>query len=711
MQNYRQHDLLQKSTLPLALVEDLYNQTSWSTYRPHLYFGLKIKHPESPLFGIIWYQQPNGEFPQELSLRHWCDHGDNVKFSWLAHDGRSFGRELIEDNDLGMQRMPLKPMHWYSTWLCRTKRSDYIFVDGYSSLLGQFGMNLRLSGDFSSEAVSSIAYKIPPFLDMRHVNELLKASIGRKEGRLELVLVQNEGIPGSNDGEANFAAVQITFSKNITVELELLAEDDEKMNNFESNFIQKLEQFEQKFDEVFPVDYQNDSNLLRHLARVALSSLLGGIGVWHGDSLVKTDNSEQIRPYGPLSLISAVPSRPFFPRGFLWDEGFHNLVIRHFDPQLTLQIFASWLDSMNIDGWMPREMILGLEAQARVPSEFLVQSPFVANPPMFFFVLEKFLRDSPLFNRHSTRLSLLYPRIKQFYLWLRETQKGPKTELNPKVLPSGLDDFPRATHPSAEEYHLDLRCWMALSSKVLRQLAETFGDSVWVPTIEEDVRLYNDINALDKLHWSESAQQYADFGLHSDRVQLFQEVAEKRSKTSQTNSQRVSQERIFKRKTVGQPRLRLVDNVFGYVNLFPLLLRLLPPDNAKIGIILRSLNRTEHLWTPFGLRSLSTKSPYYLARNTEHDPPYWRGPIWININYLALDALRHYATSDGPFAKMSLELYHRLRDNVIHNIAEQYTRTGFLWENYNDRTGEGMGTRPFTGWTALVVNILAEKFD
>lgn len=86
------------------------------------------------------------------------------------------------------------------------------------------------------------------------------------------------------------------------------------------------------------------------------------------------------------------------------------------------------------------------------------------------------------------------------------------------------------------------------------------------------------------------------------------------------------------------------------------------------------------------------------------------GPIWIPINYLALGALNHYAGLEGVYQARASRLYTRLRNNVLQTVLGQYANTGRFWEQYEDATGAGMRGHPFTGWTALVVNIMAEKY-
>lgn len=331
-------------------------------------------------------------------------------------------------------------------------------------------------------------------------------------------------------------------------------------------------------------------------AKAALSNLLGGIGYWPGYSSVQVGKA--VKPYGPIQLLSAVPSRPFFPRGFLWDEGFHNLIIKNFNPKITLQIIGSWLDSMDLNGWIPREMILTNEAAEKVPDEFIVQKRNVANPPAIFYLIDSLMRSTEFMAKHSRDLYRFYPRLKQWYIWLRNSQAGSldgtfrwqgrnattNLELNPKTLASGLDDYPRATHPNTEvrfpcytyflyyftlqEYHLDLLCWMALSSRIIRHLAELTSDHDFMPYIEKDMALFNDFDNLNKRHWSDKKKSYFDFGRHSYDVELKKMVKKRAIVTERIDND--------------IPRHRLVDDVYGYVNLFPFFFRLLPEDSEQL---------------------------------------------------------------------------------------------------------------------------------
>lgn len=62
---------------------------------------------------------------------------------------------------------------------------------------------------------------------------------------------------------------------------------------------------------------------------------------------------------------------------------------------------------------------------------------------------------------------------------------------------------------------------------------------------------------------------------------------------------------------------------------------------------------------------------------------------------------------EGPFKAKAADLYNRLRYNVVSTVYKSWYDTGFAWEQYNPDTGEGQRIQHFTGWTSLVVKIMA----
>uniref|UniRef100_A0A0N5ASX6 mannosyl-oligosaccharide glucosidase n=1 Tax=Syphacia muris TaxID=451379 RepID=A0A0N5ASX6_9BILA len=534
----------------------------WGSYRSHMYFGLRTQHPQSPLFGMIWYPQKGMQLTIH-DVRHWCEKVVyNYRLYIYTHaDGRTFGNQIIEDNLLNIR----------TSWL-------------------------NNGSSWTSQITTTSGY----------------------------------------------------------------SEMHEKMGMF------------------------------------ALSNMLGTIGYNFGHNRVRGEPGSYETLYGPNQLLSACPCRSTFPRGFLWDEGFHSLLIRKFDAELALKITGSWLNTMNIDGWIPREMILGAEAELRVPPEFIVQTYKTANPPISLQFVG--LDTVGVLRR-------MYPRLSAWYNWLNNTQAGyfsgtyrwrgrnatTERELNPKTFASGFDDYPRATHPSEHEYHLDLRCWMAFSASVLSKLGEIVGDTTGKAIYERDSKYLSDFDNLNKLHWSRRKKRFCllFFGVNEVFFALI----------------------CIVRNGIGQLTLQLVEDAFGYISLFPMILRLLPYDSVQLELILSSMHSEEELWTPFGIRSLSKSSPYYRQWNTKDDPPYWRGDIWMNMNYMVLSALKYYSQFSGPNKELALRIYNDLRNNVVKNVFREFNRTGTFWEHYDDKTGRGGGAYPFTGWTSLVLAIMAEQYD
>nr|POE44800.1 isoform 2 of mannosyl-oligosaccharide glucosidase gcs1 [Quercus suber] len=100
--------------------------------------------------------------------------------------------------------------------------------------------------------------------------------------------------------------------------------------------------------------------------------------------------------------------------------------------------------------------------------------------------------------------------------------KGPNFEKKSiKTLSAGLDDYPRASHPSEDERHLDLRCWMYLASDCMHSIAELLDkDTKPGKDYSATARLLSDFQILNQMHLDNKYGAYFDFGNHTEKVNM-----------------------------------------------------------------------------------------------------------------------------------------------------------------------------------------------
>ncbi len=181
------------------------------------------------------------------------------------------------------------------------------------------------------------------------------------------------------------------------------------------------------------------------------------------------------------------------------------------------------------------------------------------------------------------------------------------------------------------------------------------------------------------------------------------------------------------------------------------------PSRERLERVLKYVFDEKEFLSPYGIRSLSRvygESPFTVqAGGVEHRVGYepgeslgvlfggnsnWRGPVWIPLNYLLIEALERYhhfygdsftvefPTGSGRrlnLRQVSRELARRLASLFLPNgggrrpamgmearyVSDPHWRDLLLFHEYfHGETGQGLGASHQTGWTALVTRLIEE---
>lgn len=216
-----------------------------------------------------------------------------------------------------------------------------------------------------------------------------------------------------------------------------------------------------------------------------------------------------------------------------------------------------------------------------------------------------------------------------------------------------MDNLPRAEgQPQA-----DASAWMAFSARYLERIANAIGET-------DDAEVYHrDIDviaaAVNEALWDEER------GFYYDRDE---------DGTSPILTK-------------------------SYSGLLPLIAGIVPGERADR--LLDALRDSRQFLSPHGIRSTSRDSvlyrPGYVGQRGANSS--WRGPIWLPINYLLVEAIEPH---DAAFAN-------DLRQRLVELVETDWERTGRFREYFHAETGEGLGADAQAGWTALVANLIAEE--
>lgn len=343
-----------------------------------------------------------------------------------------------------------------------------------------------------------------------------------------------------------------------------------------------------------------------------------------------------LSPLGRLSVECTAPSKSTYIGVWLWDSAFHAIAYRHVNPALARDQIRAMLANQLPNGMLPDAIHdEGIVTEIDHP----IQGE-VTKPPILAWAALKIHQTAPDLDFLK---GIYNPFVRLNYWWFEfnDDDKDGLAQYN-HPYSSGLDDSPLWDHGMPVESP-DLNTYLCIQMQSLAEIAETMGlpeeAALWRSRAEEVVqRMIEDF-------WDEEAG-------------LFRTT--------------------YNKKPIP---------VITPFSLMPLWTGILPEQIRQR--LIAHLTDPREFWGKYAIPTVARNDPAY-------DPDtMWRGPVWANINYIFIEALRH-AGED--------ELADELRDITLNMIMDQQG----IFEYYNAETGIApMKAGGMFSWTAAVFVDLA----
>lgn len=319
-------------------------------------------------------------------------------------------------------------------------------------------------------------------------------------------------------------------------------------------------------------------------------------------------------PQGLIKHTWTTPDRFPHKNMWLWDSAFHAIGVKHISVDVAKDALRAVVDHQREDGFIPIMM---------TPKGALD----ITQPPILTWgTWEIYEADGD-----EGFLEEMYLPLSRYVEWDMENRDGNSNGLlewlisgNPlcRSGESGMDNSPRFDDALIMDA-VDFSSFIANEMELLSKMAQILGR-------EEDVSLWRTrakyvASQVNKILWDDEEGFYYDRALDGGFVK--------------------------------------VKTTAGFT---PLFAGIPSRDMAKRLVEEHLLNEGE-FWTPFPLPSTSADEPTFSL-------DMWRGPTWINYNFLIIKGLKRYGYHDVAA---------RIADKILQEISKWYIREGVIFEYYD----------------------------
>ena len=324
--------------------------------------------------------------------------------------------------------------------------------------------------------------------------------------------------------------------------------------------------------------------------------------------------SQLYSPEGKIRRIWSTPDRLPHRNMWLWDSVFHAIGHRHLDTELAENLILALFDVQQEDGFIPH---------MAKPEEI----SSVTQPPVIAWGAWLVYKKSG----NKEFLKIVLKNNKDFLLWCqsnrRKTEKElyswhTNPELNNRCDESGMDNSPRFD-TNSDLYAIDFSCYMANETHFMQKIADELGDKdaadffcQWHEKIKSEIN-----NTL----WCEEDGFYYDYDIKNNCFNKVQSVA-------------------------------------SFLPIFAGVC-----DKAQCEKLVSHLENPDEFGTEFPIPSISKKDESFGS-------DMWRGPVWINYNYMISKGLTEYGFGDSS---------EKIKEKTLAVINEWYRRTGTVYEFYD----------------------------